>query len=59
MVPSKVKHQSFQARLSSENHEWLRQSGNEQERSINWMLNKVVTDARMACEREKGDEKQV
>ncbi|MBX9348714.1 hypothetical protein K5M36_16630 [Chromobacterium vaccinii] len=53
MAVSKVEHQSFQARLSKENHAWLRRVGESQERSINWTLNKVVSDARLAHQKKE------
>lgn len=35
-----------QARLKPELHAWLHQTAAEQERSANWMLNKVVEEAK-------------
>lgn len=35
-------------RISPENHEWLKAAAARQERSANWLLDKVLTDARLA-----------
>lgn len=40
--------QSFQARLDLKNHEWLKEVAFKEDLSINWVLNKVVSDARLA-----------
>jgi len=40
----------IQVRTSVENREWLRQAADAQERSVNWFIHKMLTDARLAAE---------
>jgi len=35
------------ARLSPENIQWLKEQGEAQERSANWVLNNLITEARL------------
>lgn len=35
------------ARLSPENIQWLKEQGLAQERSANWVLNNIITEARL------------
>jgi predicted HicB family RNase H-like nuclease len=37
-------------RTSEENKEWLKQAAEAQERSVNWMAHKIITDARLAAQ---------
>ena len=43
----------IQVRTSIENREWLRRAADEQERSVNWFIHKMLTDARLAAEAAK------
>lgn len=40
----------IQVRTSVENKDWLKQEADAQERSVNWLINKMFTDARLAAE---------
>lgn len=37
-------------RTSDENKEWLKQAADAQERSVNWLAHKIITDARVAAQ---------
>lgn len=37
-------------RTSDENKDWLKQVADEQERSVNWVVDKMVTDARLTAQ---------
>lgn len=50
MNGKKVERQALQARLIVENHEWLKQEASRLERSANWLLNRIVTEAREAAQ---------
>lgn len=45
------------ARLSPENIEWLKEQGEAQERSANWVLNTLITEARLKSTTNNKDEK--
>jgi uncharacterized protein (DUF1778 family) len=40
----------IQVRTTAENREWLKQTAEQQERSVNWMINKIVGEARVAAQ---------
>lgn len=48
--------QGISARILRENHEWLKKAAAAQDRSANWMLDKLLTEAREADEKMKGAE---
>jgi len=37
-------------RTSEENKVWLKQAADAQERSVNWLAHKLITDARIAAQ---------
>lgn len=37
-------------RTSGENKEWLKQAAEAQDRSVNWLAHKILTDARLAAQ---------
>jgi predicted transcriptional regulator len=37
-------------RTSDENKDWLKQLADAQERSVNWLVHKMFTDARLAAQ---------
>lgn len=43
----------IQVRTSIENKDWLKQEADARERSVNWVIHKMFTDARLAAEAEK------
>lgn len=47
--------QGISARILRENHEWLKKTAAAQERSANWLLDKLLTEAREADERGDGN----
>lgn len=49
-----VQRKQFGARLLPENHAWLVGQAKQQDRSINWVLDKLLTEAREADEQRKG-----
>lgn len=51
-----IQRKQFGARLLPENHAWLVAQAAQQERSINWVLDKLLTEAREADEKVKGDD---
>ena len=40
----------IQVRTSEENRTWLKEISAKEERSVNWTINKIVTEARMAAQ---------
>jgi hypothetical protein len=40
----------IQVRTTEENREWLKALAEAQERSVNWMINKIIGDARLATQ---------
>jgi uncharacterized protein (DUF1778 family) len=38
----------IQIRTSAENKDWLKRAADAQERSVNWLIHKMFTDARLA-----------
>lgn len=42
--------QGISARILRENHEWLKKAAAAQDRSANWLLDKLLTEAREADE---------
>lgn len=40
----------IQVRTSKENRDWLKQVADAQERSVNWLINKMFNDARRAAQ---------
>jgi hypothetical protein len=45
MTPAQI-----QVRTSIENRDWLKQEAVAKERSVNWLIHKMFTDARLAAE---------
>lgn len=43
----------IQVRTSLENKDWLKQEADSQERSVNWLINKMFTEARLMAEAKK------
>lgn len=39
----------IQVRTTAETRAWLKEIAEKQERSVNWMINKIVADARAAA----------
>lgn len=54
-MSEKIMKVPFQARLHPANHAWLKAQAVEQERSANWILDKMLSEARLAdaTERER------
>lgn len=42
---------AISARIQPANHEWLKAVAAQQERSANWLLDKILTEAREAYEK--------
>jgi uncharacterized protein (DUF1778 family) len=40
----------IQVRTSIQNKDWLKRAADAQERSVNWLIHKMFTDARLAAE---------
>lgn len=40
----------IQLRTTEENRDWLKRVAEKEDRSVNWMINKIVNDARLAAE---------
>jgi hypothetical protein len=40
----------IQVRTTEENRVWLKEIADKQERSVNWVINKIVSDARSAAQ---------
>lgn len=45
--------QSISGRILRENYEWLKKAAAARERSANWLLDKLLTDAREADDAQK------
>lgn len=40
----------IQVRTSEENRDWLKEVAAKEDRSVNWTINKIVSDARMGAQ---------
>lgn len=49
-----MKRVSFTTRLAPENHSWLELRSKEEDRSMTWVLDKTLTEAREADEKAQG-----
>lgn len=52
MTSERVSKQAISARILPSNYEWLKAKAAKQERSANWLLDKLITDARLADKEE-------
>lgn len=43
----------IQLRTSEENRAWLKQIADKEERSVNWTINKLVSEARQAAQAQR------
>ena len=53
MRVQKVEKSMIQGRIDPSAHNWIKEEAAKQERSVAWMLNRVITDAQRASEGRK------
>lgn len=46
-MTEKVAKQAISARIHPANYQWLKRAAEQQERSANWLLDKLLTEARV------------
>ncbi|MCR4158832.1 hypothetical protein NUK34_08200 [Kerstersia gyiorum] len=55
MSTGKVAKVGISGRIAPQNYEWLKAAAARQERSANWLLDKVLTEARLTDEAKRED----
>lgn len=53
-MKERIVKQGISARILPENHDWLKRKARATERSVNWFLDNLVTEARKADEQMVG-----